>query len=121
MDCRILADEFGVDGVHQKRHVVRDDVHDAAVRLVHDPDAGRARDADSGNFAVGLGAGSQDVRRIRPGILLRKVLVIVSEVPFTGSEQNGLILHIGARRHRQTPPSQVHGCLIAALMASLAL
>ncbi len=86
MDCRILANELSVDRVHQERHIVRDDVHDASVGFVHDSDVGRARNADSGHFAVGFSAGGQEVRRIGPGVLLRKVLVVVPEVPFTGSE-----------------------------------
>ncbi|MCY1382566.1 hypothetical protein D9M69_706000 [compost metagenome] len=62
MNGRVLANELGVYGVHQERHIVRDDVHDAAIGFVHNPDVGRARDADSSHLAVGFGAGGKDIR-----------------------------------------------------------
>ena len=38
VDGGVLADQFGVDGVHEERHVVRDDIDDAAVFFVDDGD-----------------------------------------------------------------------------------
>ena len=43
VDGGVLADQFGVDRVHEERHVVGDDVDDAAVGFVDDGDVGRAR------------------------------------------------------------------------------
>ena len=58
----VLPDEFGVDRVHQEGHVVRDDVHDAAVVFVDDGDVGVPGPPVGSDVAVGLSAGRQDSR-----------------------------------------------------------
>ena len=82
VDGRVLADQFGVDRVHEEGHVVGDDVQDAAVGLVDDGDVGGAGLPRRRDLAVGLCPCRQDFLGIGPGILLREVLVVVPEVAF---------------------------------------
>ena len=121
VDGRVLADQFGVDGVHEEGHVVGDDVQDAAVCLVTKGDVCDARLPRRRDLAVGFGPCRQDFLGIGPEILLREVLVVIPEVAFAATDRNGLILHAGPRRHRNASIKEVHSRLFAALMLTLTL
>ena len=106
VDGGLLPDQFGVDRVNEEGHVVGDDVDDTAVRLVGDGDVGDAREPLRRRVAVRLCPCCKQLTGIRAGVFLGKVLVVVLQVAFSGTDRNGLILHAGPRRHRQTPPSR---------------
>ena len=78
----MLPPEFGVDGADEERHVIRDDVDDAASGFISDLDGCGFGCAVAGNLPVVVGTRSEHIDVVALSVFARQMLIVVSDERF---------------------------------------